>query len=92
MIKTVGILGAGQLARMLAQAGQSMGLDFIFLDPAKDACAAEFGTHICAGWDDEAALKKLALASDVVRFDFYFFFWTGFTGLMRFFSPAARYP
>ena len=70
MIKTVGILGAGQLARMLAQAGQSMGLDFIFLDPAKDACAAEFGTHICAGWDDEAALKKLALASDVVSFEF----------------------
>ena len=70
MIKTVGILGAGQLARMLAQAGQPMGLEFIFLDPAKDACAAEFGTHICAGWDDEAALKTLGQRSDVVTFDF----------------------
>ncbi len=70
MIKTIGILGAGQLARMLAQAGQAMGLEFIFLDPAKDACAAEFGEHICADWDDEAALMKLAQRSDVVTFDF----------------------
>ena len=70
MIKTVGILGAGQLARMLAQAGQPMGLEFIFLDPAKDACAAEFGTHICADWTDEAALKQLGQQSDVVTFDF----------------------
>jgi len=70
MSKTVGILGAGQLARMLAQAGRPMGLEFIFLDPAKDACAAEFGTHICAGWDDEVALRELGQCSDVVTFDF----------------------
>ncbi len=70
MIKTIGILGAGQLARMLAQAGQSMGLEFVFLDPATDACAAEFGEHICADWDDEAALEKLGRRSDVVTFDF----------------------
>lgn len=70
MIKTVGVLGAGQLARMLAQAGQPMGLEFVFLDPAEDACAAEFGTHICAGWDDETALKELGRRSDVVTFDF----------------------
>lgn len=70
MIKKVGILGAGQLARMLAQAGQPLGLEFIFLDPAQDACAAEFGTHICAAWDDEAALTKLGQSCDVVTFDF----------------------
>jgi 5-(carboxyamino)imidazole ribonucleotide synthase len=70
MIKTVGILGAGQLARMLAQAGQPMGLEFVFLDPAENACAADFGSHICAGWDDESALKELGQRSDVVTFDF----------------------
>ena len=70
MIKTVGILGGGQLARMLAQAGQPMGLEFVFLDPAEDACAAEFGQHICADWDDESALKQLGQHSDVVTFDF----------------------
>ncbi|MGB7453083.1 MAG: 5-(carboxyamino)imidazole ribonucleotide synthase [Lysobacterales bacterium] len=70
MIKTVGILGAGQLARMLAQAGQPLGLEFVFLDPAEDACAAELGTHICAGWADEVALTELGQSSDVVTFDF----------------------
>jgi len=70
MIKTVGILGAGQLARMLAQAGRPMGLKFIFLDPAEDSCAAEFGQHICADWDDEVALRQLAQLSDVVTFEF----------------------
>ena len=70
MIKTIGILGAGQLARMMAQAGLPLGLDFVFLDPAEDACAAEYGKHICASWDDEAALEKLGRLSDVVTFDF----------------------
>lgn len=70
MTGTVGILGAGQLARMLAQAGKPMGLEFIFLDPAADACAAEYGEHICAAWDDEAALKELGRRADVVTFDF----------------------
>ncbi len=70
MIKTIGILGAGQLARMLAQAGVPMGLEFIFLDPAEDACAAEYGELICAQWDDEAALRELGQRCDVVTFDF----------------------
>jgi len=70
MIRTVGILGAGQLARMMAQAGRPMGLEFVFLDPAKDACAAEYGEHICAGWDDAAALEELGRRADVVTFDF----------------------
>jgi len=70
VIRTVGILGGGQLARMLAQAGQPMGLNFIFLDPAKDACAAELGEHIHADWNDENALTELGQAADVVTFDF----------------------
>lgn len=55
---------------MLAQAGRPMGLEFIFLDPAEDACAAEFGEHIHAGWDDKAALTELGQRADVVTFDF----------------------
>jgi 5-(carboxyamino)imidazole ribonucleotide synthase len=47
-----------------------MGLKFIFLDPAEDSCAAEFGEHICADWDDEVALRQLAQLSDVVTFEF----------------------
>ena len=37
---TVGIVGAGQLARMLALAGLPLGLRFVMLDPAPDACGA----------------------------------------------------
>jgi len=70
VVKKTGILGGGQLGRMLAQAGHPMGLEFIFLDPAEDACAAEFGDHLHAGWDDEEALAELGQRSDVVTFDF----------------------
>lgn len=69
-VKTVGILGAGQLARMLAQAGHPLGLEFVFLDPARDACAAALGEHICADWGDQAALRKLAQLADIVTFEF----------------------
>ena len=34
-------------------------LEFIFLDPAPDACAAEYGELINAAWDDEGALREL---------------------------------
>jgi len=47
-----------------------MDLKFIFLDPAEDACAAELGDHIHAGWDDETALLELGNCADVVTFDF----------------------
>lgn len=68
--QVIGILGAGQLARMLAQAGQELGLEFIFLDPAAAVGAAEYGEHIQADWDDEAALTELGQRCDVVTFDF----------------------
>jgi 5-(carboxyamino)imidazole ribonucleotide synthase len=66
----IGILGGGQLARMMAQAGQPMGHTFTFLDPTPDACAFEFGEKILAAYDDATALEKLAKNSDVVTFEF----------------------
>ena len=38
-MKTVGILGGGQLARMMVLAGVPLGLRFLVLDPSPDACA-----------------------------------------------------
>lgn len=67
---TVGILGAGQLGRMLAQAGISLGLDCMFLDPAEAPCAAILGEHVAAGFDDAEALSRLAAACDVVTLEF----------------------
>jgi len=66
----VGILGGGQLARMLAQAGRPLGMEFMFLCPNPDACAAPFGQHLCAAFDDAAALKRFGDWSDVVTFEF----------------------
>ena len=68
--RTVGIIGAGQLGRMLALAGIPLGFRFVFLDPARSPCAAALGEHIRAPFDDEAALSALAKRSSVVTYEF----------------------
>jgi 5-(carboxyamino)imidazole ribonucleotide synthase len=67
---TVGILGGGQLGRMLALAGIPLGLDFAFLDPSADAPSAELGRHFVAPYDDADALDALAHAVDVITYEF----------------------
>ena len=67
---TVGIVGAGQLARMLALAGLPLGLRFVMLDPAPDACGAVLGEHLCRNFDDPQALDLLASKCDVVTYEF----------------------
>ncbi|MEQ1545239.1 5-(carboxyamino)imidazole ribonucleotide synthase [Methyloglobulus sp.] len=66
----VGILGAGQLARMIALAGYPLGLDFIFLDPSVDACANTLGEHLSGDYNDPALLAELAERADVVTYEF----------------------
>ncbi|MEN8373911.1 MAG: 5-(carboxyamino)imidazole ribonucleotide synthase [Gemmatimonadota bacterium] len=67
---TVGILGGGQLGRMLALAGIPLGLDFVFLDPSPDAPAAHLGRLITAPYDDPEALREFAAAADVITYEF----------------------
>ncbi len=66
----VGILGGGQLARMLALAGRPMGLDFLFLEPTENASAGCLGQHLQGAYDDSDLLKKMAKQADVVTFEF----------------------
>src|SRR5262245_33493888 len=66
----IGIIGGGQLGRMLALAGHPLGLDFVFLDPATDACAAAVGEHFCAPYDDAEALRHFEQQVDLVTFEF----------------------
>lgn len=66
----IGILGAGQLGRMLALAGYPLDFDFVFLDPAHEACAAPLGEHIHAAYDDERALTELCVSVDRVTYEF----------------------
>ena len=67
---TVGILGGGQLARMLVLAGVPLGLRFVVLDPAADACAGQCAPLLVGGYDDQAALAEFASRIDVATFDF----------------------
>ncbi len=66
----IGIIGGGQLARMLALAGYPLGLEFVILEPAEDACSAHLGEHFCAPYDDRQALEALAQKVDVVTYEF----------------------
>ena len=66
----VGIIGAGQLGRMLALAGYPLGHAFRFLDPAADACAGQVAPLITRPYDDPEGLSDLASWADVVTYEF----------------------
>lgn len=66
----IGVIGGGQLGRMLALAGTPLGMKFVFLDPAQDACAAALGEHIHADYHDHEHLRQLADQVDMVTFEF----------------------
>lgn len=66
----IGILGAGQLGRMLALAGYPLDFDFVFLDPAGEACAAPLGRHLHAAYEDEAALASFCESCDLATYEF----------------------
>lgn len=65
----IGIIGAGQLGRMLALAGYPLGQRFVFVDADEDAPGAQVGRIIPGRFDDPAALAALAASVDVVTFD-----------------------
>ncbi|WP_226468792.1 5-(carboxyamino)imidazole ribonucleotide synthase [Luteimonas panaciterrae] len=67
---TVGILGGGQLARMLALSGAPLGLRFLAMDTEPDACAGQFAPLLVGDYRDEKALAEFAAAVDVATFDF----------------------
>lgn len=66
----VGIVGGGQLARMLALAGYPLDLRFQALDPAAAACAGQVASLLQGDYDAAAPLARLADWADVVTFDF----------------------
>ncbi|WP_043309670.1 5-(carboxyamino)imidazole ribonucleotide synthase [Pseudomonas sp. ML96] len=66
----IGVIGGGQLGRMMALAGTPLGMHFSFLDPAADACAQALGEHILGDYDDQEQLRRLADQVDLVTFEF----------------------
>ena len=67
----IGILGGGQLGRMLAMAAARLGFDVAVLDPEPDAPAKRLAAHRLTGaYDDSFELTKLAAIVDVITFEF----------------------
>ena len=69
-MKRVGIVGGGQLARMLAMAGRRLGIRCEVLDPAERPCAASVARHLRGDFDDLQALDHLVEDCSVATFDF----------------------
>jgi 5-(carboxyamino)imidazole ribonucleotide synthase len=67
---TIGVLGGGQLGRMLGFAARAMGYRIVVLDPDPDCPAAAVADRVVVGaYDDVAAARALATASDVVTYE-----------------------
>lgn len=68
---TIGILGGGQLGRMLALAAAPLGFKCHIYSPERDSCAFEVARHsTCAPYDNEMALNRFARSVDVVTYEF----------------------
>ncbi|MEW9670333.1 5-(carboxyamino)imidazole ribonucleotide synthase [Ammoniphilus sp. 3BR4] len=68
---TIGVLGGGQLGRMLALAGRNMGYRFVTLDPTPDSpCGQVADRQVTAAYSDLRAAEEFAKLCDVVTYEF----------------------
>ncbi|MBH0162896.1 5-(carboxyamino)imidazole ribonucleotide synthase [Fictibacillus sp. 26RED30] len=69
--QTLGILGGGQLGRMMALSAREMGLNVVVLEPGDNSpCGQVADYQITTAYDDREGIKKLAEQSDVVTYEF----------------------
>ncbi|WP_019121731.1 5-(carboxyamino)imidazole ribonucleotide synthase [Brevibacillus massiliensis] len=69
--KTIGLLGGGQLGRMIALAGRAMGYRFVTLDPTPDSPGGQVSDRqIVAAFDDIRGAEQLAQACDLITYEF----------------------
>jgi 5-(carboxyamino)imidazole ribonucleotide synthase len=67
---TVGVLGGGQLGRMLALAGYPLGLRFRFLEPGHESPASQLAERVAERYDSPAALEHFANGLSVATYEF----------------------
>ncbi|MEO3413648.1 5-(carboxyamino)imidazole ribonucleotide synthase [Roseovarius sp. CAU 1744] len=68
---TIGILGGGQLGRMLSVAASRLGFKTCIFDPGGDCPASHVANHhVQAGYEDEGALRDFAASVDVITYEF----------------------
>lgn len=65
----IGVLGAGQLGQMLALAGRTLNLEFVFLDPSQEACAASLGKMLVGDLHDEQKLAQLCEFAELITYE-----------------------
>lgn len=71
MIRSIGILGGGQLGRMLTLEAKRMGYRVVTLEPLPDSpCGQVADEQLVAAYDDERALGELGARTDVVTYEF----------------------
>jgi 5-(carboxyamino)imidazole ribonucleotide synthase len=68
-LATVGVIGAGQLGRMLALAGYPLGIVCQFLDRSADMPGGQVGKILVGDLEDPVLLGQLAASADVLTFD-----------------------
>lgn len=66
---TIGVVGGGQLGRMLALAGIPLGQKFLFLDRSADTPAGQIAPSLVGEFTDRKLLRALAARSEVLTFD-----------------------
>ena len=66
----VGVLGGGQLGRMLALAGYQLGVEFRFFDPHSGAPVGQIGQLVAGEYTDRSALERFLEGVDVVTYEF----------------------
>lgn len=66
----IGIIGGGQLGRMLALAGYPLGLEFCCMDPQENCSGGQVMPLIQGNYDDEVALKSIAEQCDILTYEF----------------------
>lgn len=68
---TLGLLGGGQLGRMFTAVARTRGYEVVVLDPDPASPAAQFATaHLCAPYEDKAAIAELGARSAAVTIEF----------------------
>lgn len=67
---TIGILGGGQLGRMMTLSGTNLGYRFVTLDPTPKSPCGQVAGQIVAAYHDQDAAKQLAEVSDVITYEF----------------------
>jgi len=70
MIKTIGIVGGGQLGRMMMPSIKELGLEVAVLDPDADAPCKNADHHVIADFNDPEGYDALARLSDVITYEF----------------------